>query len=238
MLAFILALQGCGRDALPRRADTPLVLFLGAYALAIGYGYRHITAAAGTFVFYALVIVTMAAGGGRPTLRATLGAMIALAGVALLALGRVQGTTSLGVLLLGLTGTAWGAYSLGLRKRGTPLATNARAFVGVALLLPLLAWAEHDTWVWSPLGLVIGLAMGALTTALAYALWARVLPTLTPMEAGTFQLLVPVLTAVAGVLILGEPFTLQLGIAGALVLIGMGLTTQRGVRPVKGSERS
>ena len=118
------------------------------------------------------------------------------------------------------------------------LATNARAFVGVALLLPLLAWVEHDTWVWSPLGLVIGLAMGAITTALAYALWARVLPILTPMEAGTFQLLVPVLTAVAGVMLLGEPFTLQLGIAGTLVLIGMGLTTQRREPPAKGSLRS
>ena len=235
MLAFILALQGCGKEALPRRADAPQVFFLGAYALAIAYGYRYITAAAGTFVFYALVIVTMAAGGGRPTVRATFGAMIALAGVALLALGRVEGTTSLGVFLLALTGATWGAYSLGLRKRGTPLATNARAFVGISFLLPLLAWAEHDTWIWSPLGLVIGLAMGAITTALAYALWARVLPTLTPMEAGTFQLLVPVLTAVAGVLILGEPFTLQLGIAGTLVLIGMGLTTQRRGLPAKAS---
>jgi drug/metabolite transporter (DMT)-like permease len=227
MLGLILTLQGRARDIWPRRSDAPMVFFLGAYALAIAYGYRYITAAAGTFVFYALVIVTMAAGGTRPTRLAAAGAITALAGVAVLAFGRVKGTTPLGVLLLALTGAAWGAYSLGLRKRGTPLVANARAFVGVAVLLPLLGWIERDSLVWSSTGLVVGLGMGAITTALAYALWARVLPRLTPIEAGTFQLLVPVLTATAGIAILGEPFTARLGIAGALVLLGMRLTTQR-----------
>src|SRR3954462_13480934 len=59
MLALILAWRGRARDALPRLADWPLVFFLGGYALAIAYGYGHITAAAGTFVLYALVIATM-----------------------------------------------------------------------------------------------------------------------------------------------------------------------------------
>ena len=227
MLVLVLAVRSRGRDAMPRLADWPLALFLGGYALAIAYGYRYITAAAGTFVFYALVIATMTAGGARPTRRAALGAVIALAGVAVLAVGRVAGTTTLGVVLLAITGATWGAYSLLLRKRGTPIATNARAFVGVAILLPVLAWVERDALQFAPLGLAIGLGMGAITTALAYALWARVLPSLTPIEAGTFQLLVPVLTASAGIVVLGEPFSVRLAIAGALVLTGMWLTTQK-----------
>lgn len=224
MLTLLLGVQGRARDARPRLADAPLISFLGGYALAIAYGYRHITAAAGTFVFYAFVVLTMALAGGRPTTRGAIGALTALAGVALLAFGQVKGTTPLGVLLLGFTGATWGAYSLALRRRGTPLVANARAFVGVALLLPVLAWVERDALVWSRLGLVLGLGMGAITTALAYALWARVLPRLQPLEAGTFQLFVPVLTAVAGVALLGEPFTGRLALAGALVLGGMGLT--------------
>lgn len=230
MLALIVAGRGRAREVLPRGADWPLVVFLGGYALAIAYGYRHITAAAGTFVFYALVIATMTAGGPRPGWRAATGAVVALAGVGVLAIGRVAGTTPLGVVLLALTGGTWGAYSLLLRRRGLPLATNARAFVGVALLLPLLAVAERHALIFSPVGLAIGLAMGAITTALAYALWAHVLARLTPIEAGTFQLLVPVLTAGIGVLVLGEPFGARLALAGALVLTGMWLTT-RGVRP-------
>lgn len=227
MLAAILAFQARGGEALPRWADAADVFFLGGYALAIAYGYRHITAAAGTFVFYALVILTMAIGGGKPTLRAAAGAFVALAGVGLLAFGKVKGTTPLGVGLLAFTGATWGAYSLALRKRGTPLAANARAFVGVVLFLPLLAWVERDALVWSGPGLALGLGMGAVTTALSYALWARVLPALTPIEAGTFQLSVPVLTATAGILLLGEPFTVRLALAGGLVLAGMWLTARR-----------
>lgn len=228
MLALILAAQGRARDAWPKWSDAPLVFFLGGYALAIGYGYRHITAAAGTFVFYALVIFTMALGGGRPTRRALLGALVALAGVGVLAFGRVAGTTPLGVVLLAFTGATWGLYSLALRKRGTPLIVNARSFVGVALLLPVLTWVEQDALVWTTRGLLLGVFMGAVTTALAYALWARVLPALSPLEAGTFQLTVPVLTAAAGILLLNEPFSVRLLIAGALVLAGMWLTSVRG----------
>lgn len=239
MLGLILSVQGSVRDMLPGFRDGPLVLFLGGYALAIAYGYRHITAAAGTFVFYALVIATMTAGGARPTRRAALGAILALAGVAVLAIGRVEGTTLAGVVLLAVTGGTWGAYSLLLRKRGAPLVTNARAFVGFALLLPILGWAEYPALTFTPLGLWLGLGMGAITTALAYALWARVLPRLTPIEAGTFQLIVPLLTAGVGVLALDEPFTARLGVSGALVLTGMWLTTQRNLpmanSPAKGS---
>ncbi|HEX2101242.1 MAG TPA: DMT family transporter [Candidatus Synoicihabitans sp.] len=230
MLAFILCWQRRGRGALPQASDWALVALLAVYALAIGYGYRYITAAAGTFVFYALVIATMTAGGARPTRRAALGAATALAGVAVLAVGKVAGTTMLGVVLLACTGGAWGAYSLLLRKRAAPLATNARAFMGVAALLPVLGWVERDTLAAAPSGLVIGLGMGAITTALAYALWARVLPALTPLEAGTFQLLVPVLTAFAGVALLDEPFSGRLALAGALVLSGMWLSMQRPAR--------
>jgi len=223
MLVALLAAQRRAREAAPRRADALAALLLGGYALAIAYGYLFITAAAGTFVFYALVVATMTAGGPRPSARAVAGALIALAGVALLALGRVEGTTPLGVALLAVTGATWGGYSLLLRRGGAPLAGNARAFVGVALLLPLLALVERERLVWTPHGLALALFMGAATTALAYALWARVLPELTPIQAGTFQLVVPVLTAAGGVAALGEPFGARLALAGALVLAGMAL---------------
>lgn len=227
MLVVVLALQARAREAAPKASDAWLIVFLGGYALAIAYGYLFITAAAGTFVFYALVVATMTVGGPRPTRRAVAGALVALAGVGVLAVGRAEGTTPLGVVLLALTGATWGAYSLLLRRRGTPVATNARAFVGVALLLPLLAVVERERLVWSWPGLALGVFMGAITTALAYALWAGVLPELSPIQAGTVQLLVPVLTALGGVLALGEPFGARLALAGALVLTGMALSITR-----------
>lgn len=230
MLVAILAWQGRAREAVPRPRDAVPILFLGGYALAIAYGYLHITAAAGTFVFYALVIATMTAGGPRPSARAVAGALVALAGVGALAAGRAEGTTALGVLLLAITGATWGAYSLVLRRRGEPLATNARAFVGVALLSLLLLPGVRE--VTAP-GVAIGVGMGALTTALAYALWARVLPRLAPVAAGTVQLVVPVLTAAAGVLALSEPIGWRLALAAALVLGGMALALPAGQKPAR-----
>ena len=52
MLALILAVRGRARESCPQLSDAPMIFFLGGYALAIAYGYRYITAAAGTFVFY------------------------------------------------------------------------------------------------------------------------------------------------------------------------------------------
>lgn len=232
MLAVILAVQGRAREALPGRNDLPLVLFLGGYALAIAYGYRYITAAAGTFVFYALVVTTMTLGNGkRPSPRAAIGAFVALAGVGVLALGKVQGSTPLGVVLLAFTGATWGAYSLLLRRRGEPLVVNARAFVGLACLLPLLAWVERSHLTWTTRGVVLGVVMGGGTTALAYALWAKVLPALSPIQAGTVQLSVPVLTATAGVFLLHEAWSPRLIAAGLFVLVGMWLVVVPTLRP-------
>lgn len=244
-LVLLLATQGRGREAVPRGRDAWLAAALGGYALAIAYGYLYITAAAGTFVFYALVVATMTAGGAavprsadadapagtsstRPTPRALAGAALALAGVGVLALGRAEGSTLLGVALLAITGATWGAYSLMLRERGDAVGTNAKAFLAVAVLSPFVLLAPvpggDAAFTWP--GLALAVFMGAVTTALAYAMWARVLPSLTPIQAGTYQLLVPVLTAAAGVLALGEPFGWRLALAGALVLTGMALSSR------------
>jgi len=47
------------------RANLLPALWLGVYAVCISYGYLHIGAAAGTFVFYAGVLLTLVAGSGR-----------------------------------------------------------------------------------------------------------------------------------------------------------------------------
>ena len=41
------------------RANLRPALWLGIYAVCISYGYRHIGAAAGTFIFYATVLLTL-----------------------------------------------------------------------------------------------------------------------------------------------------------------------------------
>lgn len=223
VLAAILAFQRRGGDALPGARDVVPAAWLGAYALLIAYGYTLIGAAAGTFVFYACVVATMALA-SRPGAKAILGALVGLAGVGVLAFGRVEGASPLGVALLAGTGIAWGAYSLILRRGAEPIGANARAFALVAAASPLALLLGPVRASWE--GMLLGVAMGALTTALAYALWARVLPRIGAAQAGVYQLLVPVLAGLGGILALGEAFSWRLGAAAALVLAGMALASR------------
>ncbi len=60
MLALLRGLFPDAFRPATRGLDVLGALFLGAYALSISYGYRFISAAAGTLVFYAFVVTTMA----------------------------------------------------------------------------------------------------------------------------------------------------------------------------------
>ena len=76
------------------RANLLPALWLGIYAVCISYGYRHIGAAPGTFVFYATVLLTLIAWDvlQRQPLppRRMVGALTALAGIAVLAGGSIR----------------------------------------------------------------------------------------------------------------------------------------------------
>jgi len=230
-LLVLLAALGRVRDAKPGRANALPAVALGSYALLISYGYQHIGAAGGTFVFYACVLATMTLGGwslAPPTRRALLGSGIALGGVGVLALGRGEGAEPLGVLLLAGTGISWGAYSLFARRSADPLGFTARNFAALGLaMLAFGAGLVATRAPWTLQGLGIALFMGAVTTALSYAVWYWVLAHVAPGAGGTYQLAIPVLTAAMGIALLGESFTPRLLAAGALVLVGMGLVAFR-----------
>jgi drug/metabolite transporter (DMT)-like permease len=218
-------------DARPSRANLAPAFWLGAYAVLISYGYQHITAAAGTFVFYACVLVTMALVGAlvekqRPLMPAMAGGVLALAGVGMLALGRVEGSTPLGVALLAGTGASWGAYSILGRRRPDALAFTSSNFLVLALPLLVFGAALVGTGrPWTGEGVALAAFMGAVTTALSYAVWYWALARLGRIQAGTYQLAIPVLTGLMGIALLAEAFTPQLALAGALVVAGMALAT-------------
>ena len=123
------------------RANLVPTAALGAYAVFISYGYRFIGAAAGTFVFYATVMLTLIAFDVRTRTpiprRRWLGAGISLAGIAVLSAGRIDDVTVLGVLLLAVTGVAWGAYTAAGRTAGDPRRATTGNF---ALLGEQLSW--------------------------------------------------------------------------------------------------
>jgi len=239
--AMLLALQATfpgPASRVPTKANAIGGFFLGAYAFAISFGYLFISAAAGTLVFYAFVILTMALfgylrDGDRPSRRSLAGQLLSVAGVIVITVGGIRDVSLPGVLLMAVTGACWGLYSVHGRSapdsRGYTFTTFL--FVGAASLagLPVLALfapsAVSIQLAWNGIGLA--LFMGMITTALSYILWHATLRRLTASQGGIVQLLVPVLASGMGIALLGEHATLSLVAGGTLVLAGIYFTRVR-----------
>ena len=207
-------------------------IFLGAYAFSISFGYLFISAAAGTLVFYAFVVLTMALfgyvhDGDRLTRRSVAGQVLALVGVGVITFGGVRDVALPGVLLMAATGASWGLYSV--HGRSTPDAREYTfaSFLVVSVfglsLVPVLGLLDPRALLIEPTwnGLGLALFMGMISTALCYSLWHTTLRRIKAFQGGTVQLVVPVLASAMGILLLGEHLTLTLGLGGASVLAGI-----------------
>lgn len=226
------------RERVPfsRRHVVP-ALWLGVYAVCISYGYAYIGAAAGTFVFYASVLLTLVADDrlrtGSVPARRLAGGAVALGGIGVLASATsAEDVTLLGVLLLVATGTAWGLYTAAGRGAGDPRIATTGAFVvlALALLLPTAALVATGAPATGS-GLLWGVVMGAGTTAFAYVAWYACQRALSASSAGLAQLVIPLLTTVGAVLLLDEPLTVRLLVAA--VLVGAGMRLGRAVPPTQ-----
>jgi drug/metabolite transporter (DMT)-like permease len=213
------------------RANVLPALWLGVYAVCISYGYQHIGAAAGTFVFYATVLLTLVATDLVRRIavprRRLVGAVVALAGLAVLASGSVSTVTPLGVVLLAATGAAWGLYTAAGRTDADPRVATTGHFLMLAAVLLVPSGALLASARVTGVGLVWGTVMGAGTTAFAYVAWYICQRTLSATSAGTVQLAIPVITALGAVVLLDEHITARLVVAAVLVALGMWLARAR-----------
>jgi drug/metabolite transporter (DMT)-like permease len=208
---------------------------LFVYAIAFSYAYLSLHAGLGAFMLFGAVQVTMLAVGAWQGERLRplqwIGAALALAGLAWLKLpaGNLPGS-GIAMLSMLLAGVAWGVYSLLGRGSRAPLASTAGNFVRAApfALLALLLVPHRLS---SPLdGVILAVMSGAIASGLGYALWYAALPALRASQAALLQLLVPVLTAVAGVLLLDEPLEPALIIGAVAILGGVALAVAAGAR--------
>ena len=121
-----------------------------------------------------------------------------------------------------LAGAAWGFYSLRGRGAGPPLIRTAESFLLATPMGLVLAAAGSSQAHLSAVGVWSAVASGALASGGGYAVWYAVLPKLSATRAGTLQLAVPVVAAIAGT-VLGERISLRLALSALAILGGVGL---------------
>lgn len=200
-----------------------------AYAGAFSIAYVSLSAATGALLLFSAVQVTMVGNGlwrgERLSGRQQTGLVLACAGLLGLLLPGVEAPPLAGAMLMLGAGVAWGVYSLRGRSMGDPVAVSAGNFLRAVPLAVLLSLAMIDQASFDSAGALYALASGALASGVGYAVWYTALPQLSATGAATVQLSVPVIAALGGVALLGEPAGLRLLLAAVAILGGIGLVT-------------
>jgi len=242
-LGTLLILSAIGSKTFPyRKPDASNflgALFLGAYAFSISYGYLFIPVAAGTFVFYTFVVVTMIAYSvlaykEKLTTRLVLGQFLGLLGVLVITFGRITSVTLLGVLLMAATGVSWGLYSAYGKKFEVAFNYTFNSFLilgALAIVASMIVVGVYGQTIFTSISfqdLGLALYMGMVSTAISYVVWNATVKKISASLGGLVQLVVPILAPAMGIVLLGEKITPTLVVGGAFVLFGIYLVGPSG----------
>ena len=203
----------------------PSALALFAYAAGFSFAYIHLSAGTGALLLFGAVQATMIGVGIYKGERLVgwrlMGFVLAIGGLVILLLPGLSAPPLLSALSMVAAGIAWGIYSLRGKGVGSPIAATAGNFLRTLPLTACLSLLMFRQMSVDNAGLVYAALSGALTSGIGYAIWYQVLPSLRSTTAATVQLSVPVLAAVGGILLLGEPLGWRLLVASFAILVGI-----------------
>ena len=211
-----------------KRGNWVSAFFLFAYAICFSFAYIGLTAAAGALVLFSSVQMTMIAvalfRGERPRSLEWLGLVIALSGLVYLVFPGLSAPPLFATGLMAAAGAAWGFYTLRGKGSTDPLGDTTGNFIRSVPMIVVAAIPFFSQIALSSRGWILAILSGAIASGVGYTVWYAALKHHTATRAAVLQLAVPVLTAFAGVLLLGETASSRLIIAAALILGGIGLT--------------
>lgn len=215
----------CRRAALPARRDLPRILLLAVTGVVLNQGLflegLKRTQALNTGLLMCLIPVAtygiaVLVGQERPERRRTLALVVAAAGLAPLLVGDLTGAMrpdALGVVLVATNALSYSIFVVAqkpLVARRPALAVIAWVYAGAVLFAPLFVARaggpaalfppfEGHGREWASLAYVL-----LFPTALAYLLSSYALARVRASTVGFFVLLQPLVTGLAGVVVLGE----------------------------------
>ena len=206
-------------------------LVLLVYAIPFSFAYVGLTAGTGALLLFGAVqVVMLGAGflsGERIDRLLVFGWLVAVAGLVLLLMPGIAAPPPKEAAFMLLAGVAWAIYSLHGRGSQDALGDTAGNFLRSApgaLVISALLFAHRSA---DLEGIVLAALSGAVASGLGYAAWYTALPKLGAIAAANAQLAVPVIAALAGAALFGEPITARLSAASVLVLGGTALAVRR-----------
>ena len=232
-LALLLLATGNFRWTGWHGKTTPIVSLL-TYLIGFSLAYRALDAGSGALILFGVVQITMFAGAVATKERLPrnrwLGAGLAFSGLMVLLWPAANTSIDLSASLwMVMAGIGWGLYSLVGTNKGDPLLATGWNFLLAlgpgALIMVWFLDISSATWQ----GIAYAVTSGALTSALGYALWYSILPSLGSARAAIAQLSVPLIAALAGMALLSEPVGLRTLIAALFVCVGvvLGIRSQQ-----------
>lgn len=225
VVMLVLLTVGTGgrmRFPMPRRLIGAGALTL--YMVGFSAAYQSLDAGVGALLAFGAVqisIFVISALQGQPaTGRQIAGSLIAFGGLAWVLWPSGEAALNpLGAALMLLAGLGWGIYTLAGRGEPDPIAGSAVNFLAA---LPLTVLAVLMTGQWGAVstpGIAWAVLSGAVTSAIFYALWYKLVPQMPPAIAAIAMLSVPIIALIAGVVLLGEAASMRL-LAGTAVVLG------------------
>ena len=160
----------------------------------------------------------------RLTARRLNAALLGFAGVAVVGLHQAEAASVGGVLFLLGAAVSWGIGALLTSASDQPVVplVVGQHLVGAGPLLAIAALAEPFPTLSAKFVLCV-LGVGVCGSALAWTLWSALLRRGEAGMVSTWLFAVPVLAAVLGVILLGEPLSIELIVGIALVAIAVRL---------------
>ncbi len=229
MVLFLIFELRRGRTS--RGGSWPSAIALFVYAAAFSFAYVKLTTGTGALLLFGAVQATMITAGlvrgERLGAVQWAGLLLAYGGLIGLVLPGVSSPPTASAALMLAAGVAWGAYSLRAKGAGDAIAATAGNFARAIPLTIVMSIVARDARSLDRDGVLYAVLSGALASGVGYAVWYTALRGLRATSAATVQLSVPVLAALGGVLLLGEPLTLRLTAMAAAILGGVALVVLR-----------
>lgn len=201
------------------------ILFL--YAVTFSFAYISLDTGTGALIAFATVQITMITSalfqGEKMTSPEWIGVLLAFSGLVYLVFPGVTAPSLTGLLLMIISGTAWGLYSLRGKSSMNSLGDTAFNFLRALPFVIVLLLFSLDNVKAEPKGIILAIVSGALTSGIGYTIWYMALKGLSAFQASIVQLIVPVIAAAGGVLFLSEIISLRLIFASLLILGGLAI---------------